>query len=343
LCLKLSVHLQEKPFLVERIQVAAITIIVKIRHLLDQGFDRWVDCYIDQPREYIRPRTDAKTTLHFPCVGSELRLMNNQWSKIDRIRELGPGNPSIDKYPEIVKVIQHAQPYYFYELEQNRNEPDFCRKSWLNQIMSISNQTKHEGFVLPSVQEIERRATRATSVDQVFSMRCIGSGKRIYPWSFIDLFQCDSFEDKIGCSTTLVEELKGKQYVKQDGTIQSSHVKKLVNNIRMRAGQDVIHPQRQQILQDLKRIPLLSSTDDESVSQVLNTLLLHVDPTLEITDPITCNTSIIPVLNHALKDTKHLLTLFFKKPKPAVRQSISGHSIISSSKKSRSKRKHIHR
>ena len=263
LCFKLTLNLKDS-YLVQVIQNRVIDLIIKIRHLLDQSYGRFVKVKI------YRPNNNEKTDIKYPCVGSRRRLE-------DELRDAriinNPPDKTLSSYSQVYLALQESQPFYYRDEQNNRSQPGLWQRSWLEKIVEISNQAKHVKLTLPTYDQLKARHQPTGSIEEFFPINYIE--KSIYDWTFVEIFK-----GNLKQSTELVGELKRLQYVKENGSVKSSELKDIARKLKLgqNAQAEILKERLAEKMQ--QQSPMLKECSAETQAAVLDKLIQHAQKAL---------------------------------------------------------------
>lgn len=300
--LRLSLYFKQKPYLFIRLQNQAIDIMIKLRHILDQGFSRFVEEIIDKANGKARTHKDSRSTVHYLCAGSPKRLIEEYQRQGIVSQDLQDSSKdSLTKHTDVYRAVQESQPYYYHTSTQ----PNFWRQSWLEKLTYLSNKAKHVGWVSAS-DGFEQRTSDVTEVEQVFQVHC--TEERVYDWAFRECFNGD-----VTMSKQLVDLLKRSNYLHRElSTIIDDGIVRLANRC---LGPDDTHIQDEikRLKEELRKkdVAFVGKISDNTWRDIVYTLLMLANPLLTLNAKIGWQPC-ASLIEHSLAGSKQLLTLFFR-------------------------------
>lgn len=268
-------------------------VMVKLRHLLDQGLTRF-------SRECIGLEMDA-TPLQckFVMGGSEERvlqeicrqLMHEEYAEVkkDAAAALDKkiGDHLEKHYADVVKAIMECQPFAY----QDR---------WLEEVFQISNSFKHVKLNVPSVKELEElRVKGEYSITLPFDV------SRFYGWSFACVFRgAPVAEDRVKLSGEVVEHLGNQKLLdKGKGNVGTKDLQEIVSK-------DDLMKRIESALTKPKKGKGMKLTQDE-LAQIRDILWRHAQMLRGEDDRDSERIVAVSLLERALGGVEKVLTAMF--------------------------------
>lgn len=273
------------------IQNGYVELTIKVRHLLDQALGRFANRKINLPND------SFKSDVHFPATSSVAELIDllkkanltqNPADKLSLERDFGP----------LFALIEATQPF-----APGQRLVGYL--SWIELLIIISNQGKHESLSRTTAEQLEawwnRPNLSATSLYPLFY-----SEKSLEPSSFSNAL---SSKGDLAGSTLLHDELKRKQIIREK-TIHP-YIEAYV--IAMHRGEN---PVQSELIDQLKLKKLKFIVDnkydknDVVLNAILNVLLNHAEKKLGYSQRFSQGavTDINLLLQTTLESTSMLFT-----------------------------------